>query len=105
LLQGADSNQPTIAWAILLLAHSPELQEKAYSAINKAGILELSSEEYASTKVEYITALTKEISRYFVVLKLGIPRATYTDAVWQGVTIPANTAVFLNSWACTRGEF
>ncbi|OTA98769.1 hypothetical protein M426DRAFT_258122 [Hypoxylon sp. CI-4A] len=102
MMAGADSNQPTLAWACLLLAHRPDIQEKAYTAIREAGVLGLSSNAYASTKVEYIDALTKEISRYFVVLKLALPKATYTDVAWENATIPANTLVFLNSWACNR---
>ncbi|KAI2465946.1 cytochrome P450 [Annulohypoxylon bovei var. microspora] len=102
MMAGADSNQPTLAWACLLLAHRPDIQEKTYSAIRDAGILGHPSNAYASTKVEYIDALTKEISRYFVVLKLALPKATYTNVPWENSTIPANTVVFLNSWACNR---
>ncbi|RMJ10345.1 hypothetical protein CDV36_010037 [Fusarium kuroshium] len=102
MMAGADSNQPTIGWAILLLAHRPDIQETAYQAIKEAGVLNLPSNVYASSKVEYIDALTKEIARYFVVLKLALPKATYTDATWGPVTIPPNTLVFLNSWACNR---
>ncbi|KAH9885547.1 cytochrome P450 [Xylariomycetidae sp. FL2044] len=102
MMAGADSNQPTLAWAILLLAHRPDIQDKAYTAIKEAGVLERPSNEYASTKIEYIDALTKEISRFFVVLKLALPKATYADVHYQGAVIPANTLVFLNSWACTR---
>ncbi|KAI1077228.1 cytochrome P450 [Whalleya microplaca] len=102
MMAGADSNQPTLSWACLLLAHRPDIQEKAYSAIRDAGVLELPSSDYASTKVEYINALTKEISRYFVALKLALPKATYTDVTWECATIPANTLVFLNAWACNR---
>ncbi|KAI1252827.1 hypothetical protein MGN70_005033 [Eutypa lata] len=102
MMAGADSNQPTLSWACLLLAHRPDIQEKAYVAIKEAGVLDLPSNAYASTKVDYIDALTKEISRYFVVLKLALPKATYTDVNWEGATILAGTLVFLNSWACNR---
>lgn len=102
MMAGADSNQPTLSWACLLLAHRPDIQEKAYSAIREAGVLGLPSNAYSKTKVEYIDALTKEISRYFAVLKLALPRATYTDVTWEGATIPASTVVFLNAWACNR---
>ncbi|KAK1460181.1 hypothetical protein CMEL01_03180 [Colletotrichum melonis] len=105
MMAGADSNQPTLAWAILLLAHRPDIQDKAYAAIQDAGVLQQSSNTYASTKIDYIDALTKEISRYFVVLKLALPKATYADATWESATIPANTLVFLNSWSCNRGDF
>ncbi|GKT76670.1 3-hydroxyphenylacetate 6 hydroxylase [Colletotrichum tofieldiae] len=99
MMAGADSNQPTLAWAILLLAHRPDIQEKAYTAIKNAGVLENPSNTYASTKIGYVDALAKEISRYFVVLKLALPKATFTDVTWGATTIPANTLVFLNSWA------
>ncbi|KXH38037.1 hypothetical protein CSIM01_04527 [Colletotrichum simmondsii] len=102
MMAGADSNQPTLAWAILLLAHRPDIQDKAYAAIQDAGVLQQPSNTYASTKIDYIDALTKEISRYFVVLKLALPKATYADATWESTTIPANTLVFLNSWSCNR---
>ncbi|UQC75467.1 uncharacterized protein CLUP02_02121 [Colletotrichum lupini] len=105
MMAGADSNQPTLAWAILLLAHRPDIQDKAYAAIQDAGVLQQSSNTYASKKIDYIDALTKEISRYFVVLKLALPKATYADAAWESATIPANTLVFLNSWSCNRGDF
>ncbi|KAK1625601.1 cytochrome P450 [Colletotrichum phormii] len=96
------SNQPTLAWAILLLAHRPDIQDKAYAAIRDAGVLQQPSNTYASTKIDYIEALTKEISRYFVVLKLALPKATYNDVTWGSATVPANTLVFLNSWSCNR---
>ncbi|KAL3295879.1 transmembrane amino acid transporter [Colletotrichum asianum] len=102
MMAGADSNQPTLAWAILLLAHRPNIMSKAYEAIKDSGVMQKPSNSYASTKVDYIDALTKEIGRYFVVLKLALPKATYTDVTWGSATIPANTLVFLNSWACNR---
>ncbi|KAF4930353.1 3-hydroxyphenylacetate 6-hydroxylase [Colletotrichum viniferum] len=102
MMAGADSNQPTLAWAILLLAHRSDIQSKAYEAIKASGVLQKQSNFYASTKVDYIDALMKEIGRYFVVLKLALPKATYTDVTWGSATIPANTLVFLNSWTCNR---
>ncbi|KAF5526081.1 3-hydroxyphenylacetate 6-hydroxylase [Colletotrichum aenigma] len=102
MMAGADSNQPTLAWAVLLLAHRPDIQSKAYEAIKDSGVMQKPSNSYASTKVDYIDALTKEIGRYFVVLKLALPKATYTDVTWGSATIPADTLVFLNSWACNR---
>ncbi len=92
-----------MAWAILLLAHRQDIQEKAYTAICEAGILDMPSNSYASTKVEYIEALTKEINRYFSVLRTALPKATYSDAQWGSSVIPPNTVVFLNVWACNRG--
>lgn len=63
------------------------------------------SNSYASTKVDYIDALTKEIGRYFVVLKLALPKAAYTDVTWGSATIPANTLVFLRAGLAIEVSF
>ncbi|KAF4119664.1 3-hydroxyphenylacetate 6-hydroxylase [Geosmithia morbida] len=102
MMAGAESNQPTLAWAILLLAHRQDIQEKAYRAIQDADVAYLPSDQYASTHVPYVEALTKEVSRYYTVLKLALPKATYSEATWGNAVIPPNTPVFLNSWACNR---
>ena len=48
----------------------------------------------------YITAFTREILRYFTVLRLALPRATQRDVKYEGMTIPEGSTVFLNAWAC-----
>lgn len=106
MMAGADTSQPTLAWTILLLSRRPDIQRKAYRAIAEAedrGQL-LASPEVAHSKVEYIDAFTKEIGRYFTALKIGLPRATHGSVSWQGATIPPQTMLFLNLWACSRGR-
>lgn len=104
MMAGADTSQPTLAWAILLLARRPDVQARAYRAIADADPELLASPEVAHSRVEYVDAFTKEISRYFTALKIALPRATHGNATWQGATIPAKTMLFLNSWACSRGK-
>ncbi|KAK7750527.1 hypothetical protein SLS62_007503 [Diatrype stigma] len=106
MMAGADTSQPTVAWAILLLARRPDVQARAYRAIADADPELLASPDVAHSRVEYIDAFTKEILRYFTALKIALPRATHDDlgATWQGATIPPKTALFLNSWACSRDE-
>lgn len=50
----------------------------------------------------YVQALTKELGRYFTVLRLALPKATSSPARWHSFTIPDKTIVFLNAWACGR---
>ncbi|KAI1759521.1 cytochrome P450 [Hypoxylon sp. FL1150] len=104
MMAGADTSQPTLAWTILLLSQRPDIQRKAYQAIVDADPNLLTSPDVAHTKVEYIDAFTKEISRYFTALKLGLPRATHSEVHWRGATIPSKTMVFVNQWACSRDE-
>ncbi|KAI1255215.1 hypothetical protein MGN70_003279 [Eutypa lata] len=102
MLAGADTTKRSIMWAILLLAHHQDIQEKAYQSIKTADPELLKSPNVAHSKVDYIEAFTKEVGRYFVVQRLALPKATYSEVQWKGATIPPNTLLFLNAWACTR---
>ncbi|KAI0004414.1 cytochrome P450 [Xylariaceae sp. FL0662B] len=102
MLAGADTTKRSLMWAILLLAHRPDVQEKAYQMIKLESPELLTSPNVALSRVEYVEALTKEVGRYFVVQRLALPRATYSHVHWKGATIPPDTLLFLNSWACTR---
>ncbi|KAI2623627.1 cytochrome P450 [Hypomontagnella submonticulosa] len=102
MLAGADTTKRSLMWAILLLAHRPDIQEKAYQAIRDTDPRLLESPNVAHSRVEYVEAFTKEVGRYFVVQRLALPKATYSQVKWKGATIPPNTLLFLNSWACTR---
>lgn len=94
---GLDTLANTFIWSVGYLAKHPEIQEKAYQAMYDVyhGEIPDSNEE----KVDYITALHKECSRYFSVIKLGLPRATLGESTYRGVRIPDGTTVFLNAWA------
>ncbi|EEA24822.1 hypothetical protein EYB25_004077 [Talaromyces marneffei] len=50
-------------------------------------------------KVPYITALVKEMLRFWTVIPICLPRKSIKDVTWNGVTIPANTTFFMNAWA------
>lgn len=103
MMAGADTSKRTLMWACLLLAHRPDLQRRAYKAIQETDPTLLTNPDVAHSRVEYIEALTKEIGRYFIVLRLALPKATHSEVRWNGAVIPAGTMVFLNSWACSRG--
>ncbi|KAI1476982.1 cytochrome P450 [Daldinia eschscholtzii] len=102
MLAGADTTKRSLMWAILLLAHRPDIQEKAYKEIIETDVRLLESPHVAHSRVEYVEAFTKEVGRYFVVQRLALPKATYSHVEWKGAVIPPNTLLFLNSWACTR---
>ncbi len=87
-----------------MLARRPDVQETAYRAISEVYGTESWGDPNEENKVPYITALAKECLRYFNVLRLSLPRATYRDIHYQNLVIPKGTTVFLNAWACNRGE-
>lgn len=94
---GLDTLANTFIWSMGFLAKHPEIQEKAYSELSKVYQGQVPNSD--SEQVEYITALHKECSRYFSVLKLALPKATISDSSYKGVNTPAGTTVFLNAFA------
>ena len=56
-------------------------------------------------KIPYITALYKEILRYFTVIPLALPRTSIRDMEYDGKFVPAGTTAYLNAWACNHGEW
>lgn len=81
-----------------MLAHRPDIQQKAYDAIKRAGGLAATSE------IDYLRALVKEIMRFYTALPLSMPRQTTAEVQYEGYKIPEGTIVFLNAWGCNRGS-
>lgn len=50
-------------------------------------------------KIPYITALYKEILRYWTVIPICLPRVSIKDIEWNGVIIPAGTTFYMNAYA------
>lgn len=99
--QGADSTQPTIVWAFILLAHRQDIQILAFNELQKATGYNY---DPAETKdVDYILALVKEVLRFYTPLPLSMPRETTAPVQYKDAIIPSGTMVFLNAWACNHG--
>ncbi|OCK82643.1 cytochrome P450 [Lepidopterella palustris CBS 459.81] len=50
-------------------------------------------------KLPYITALVKEILRYWTIIPICLPRVSVKPIQWNGATIPAGTTFFMNAYA------
>ncbi|KAJ5908718.1 hypothetical protein N7495_001400 [Penicillium taxi] len=55
-------------------------------------------------KVPYVTALVKEVLRFWTVIPICLPRESTKDIVWNGATIPAGTTFFMNAYAADYDE-
>lgn len=111
---GLDTITTTLAWAVAILSRRPDIQEKGWNEIKKAyggdisGITftrnslmkEIWTNPGEEARVPYISAFTREILRYFTVLRLALPRATQREVKYEGMSIPEGSTVFLNAWAC-----
>ncbi|CAG9990955.1 unnamed protein product, partial [Clonostachys byssicola] len=102
MMAGSDTTKRSLLWGLQLLANRQDIQQKAYHSIIDAGDNIALAPDVAHTRIDYIDALTKEIGRYFVVLRLALPKATHGHVNWSGASIPPKTLLFLNTWACSR---
>ncbi|KAJ6498713.1 putative cytochrome P450 phenylacetate 2-hydroxylase [Mycena vulgaris] len=91
----------TLIWLAALLAAHPEMQEKAYRAIEEVYGGE-TPDPLDTDRVEYIKALGMEAGRYFTSIRLGFPRETHEDVVVDGVFIPKGVLVVYNSYQINR---
>ena len=86
-----------LAWA----ENGPEIQQRAYEEIMKVYPEEGEAWEKClhEEKVPYITALVKEILRFWTVIPICLPRTSIKDISWQDSVIPAGTTFYMNAWA------
>ena len=83
---------------------SPEgqhIQDKAYEEIMKVYSTEDEAWEkcLVEEKVPYITALTKEILRFWTVIPICLPRTSIKDIKYNDTVIPAGSVFYMNAWA------
>lgn len=50
-------------------------------------------------RIPYVTALYKEILRYFTVIPICLPRQSIEDIYYEGIRIPAGTLFYMNAFA------
>ncbi|KAL1953678.1 hypothetical protein VTO42DRAFT_2389 [Malbranchea cinnamomea] len=86
--------------AYLSTPHGQEIQERAYNEIMKVYPNGDAWERcLVEEKVPYITALVKEVLRFWTVIPICLPRVSVKDIPWNGAVIPAGTTFFMNAWA------
>ncbi|KAG9768041.1 putative cytochrome P450, partial [Aureobasidium melanogenum] len=82
------------------------IQKKAYEEIMKVYPNDGEAWEKCllEEKVPYITALTKEILRFFTVIPVCLPRTSIKDIKYNDAVIPAGTTFYMNAWAADYDE-
>lgn len=86
--------------AYLSSAHGQEIQKRAYSEILQAyPDSDAWDRCLVEEKVAYITALVKEVLRFWTVIPISLPRESVKDIEYNGTIIPAGTTFYMNAWA------
>ena len=86
-----------LAWA----PDGPEIQTRAYEEVMKVypDPGEAWRMSVVEEKVPYITALVKEILRFWTVIPICLPRRSIKDIEYNGSVIPAGATFYMNAWA------
>lgn len=86
--------------AYLSSPHGQEIQKRAHSEIMRVypdG--DAWDHCLVEEKVPYITALVKEVLRFWTVIPISLPRRSVKDIEYNGAVIPTGTTFFMNAWA------
>lgn len=85
--------------AYLSTEHGQTIQQKAYEEILKVYPDHDAWERcLVEEKVPYITALVKEVLRFWSVIPICLPRVNIKDIVYKDSVIPAGTTFFMVSF-------
>jgi phenylacetate 2-hydroxylase len=104
---GLDTVSATIILGIGYLSspHGQEIQERAYAEIQKVYPNGDAWEKcLAEEQVPYVTALYKEILRYYTTFPMSVPRRSVEDIQYNGATIPTGTSFYMNAFAGNHDE-
>ena len=123
LAAGLDTMNSAVAWGIAMLACRRDIQERAVQAIREIYSLEEPlCDVNDDQSCQYLVAMIKEIlrlvglrvgcssrtlteiSRYYTVTRLVLPRRTLENLTYDGKLVPKGTTLFLNAWACNMGK-
>jgi phenylacetate 2-hydroxylase len=99
---GLDTIPANIIFGIGYLSspHGQQIQERAYQEIQDIYPEGDAWEKcLVEERVPYVTALYKEILRYFTVIPMCLPRRSINDIEYNGAIIPAGTLFYMNAFA------
>jgi phenylacetate 2-hydroxylase len=104
---GLDTVPGNVIMGIAYLAteHGQKIQAKALKEIYKVYPNGEAWERcLVEEKVPYVTALVKEILRFWTVIPICLPRESIKDIPYQGTVIPAGTKFFMVRQPCAYGD-
>ncbi|UJR24564.1 hypothetical protein I4U23_005939 [Adineta vaga] len=99
---GLDTIPANIIFGIGYLSsiHGQQIQQRAYEEIQDIYPNGDAWEKcLIEERVPYITALYKEILRYFTVIPMCLPRRSIHDIEYNGIRIPQGTSFYMNAYA------
>ncbi|XP_076351966.1 steroid 17-alpha-hydroxylase/17,20 lyase-like isoform X2 [Tachypleus tridentatus] len=100
---GTDTTQMTLRWMVLLIANSPDVQQKMFEEIESV-IGNRPPVQDDKPQCHYVSAVIMETLRFGTIAPLGIDHKTTCDTEIGGHKIPKDTMVLFNLWAHHRDQ-
>jgi len=99
-IAGNETTSATLLNFVLLMINYPDVQRKAQEELDRV----VGRERMPDTndKLPYISALVREIMRYYPVGPLGVPHRLIADDIYNGMFLPKGSIVMGNAWAMSR---
>ncbi|KAH7905082.1 cytochrome P450 [Hygrophoropsis aurantiaca] len=103
-MAASETTTSTLKVFVLATVLHPEVQERAWLSIQSMiGTTRLPNFDDRAS-LPYIDALLRETLRWYPIIPIGIPHATYTEDIYNGYYIPQGAMILPNVWAMTRNE-
>ncbi len=103
-LAGGATTASTLYGILKALLHFPEIQEKAYREISKVLTNTQPVALQDRPSLPYISAMLKEVERYFAIIPLAVPHRAVVDTQILGIPIPKDTRVVTSLWSLHHDE-
>ncbi|KAJ8119726.1 hypothetical protein ONZ43_g3385 [Nemania bipapillata] len=97
---GSDTTANVFETFVLALATHPKLQAQIYEEVDRVfGQKVMPFASASSDDLPLLRACFYELLRWRPSVPMAIPHATMRDDFYEGMFIPANTTILMNSWA------
>ncbi|KAI8982598.1 cytochrome P450, partial [Pilobolus umbonatus] len=94
LLAGTDTTATSLCWALAILCHHPDIQDKVYEEMKSFVKKHNHLPDYTErSETPYTVSFMRELARFRSVTNFGVPHCTTEDVVVDGYFIPANTTI------------
>ncbi|KAF8996231.1 cytochrome P450 [Cyathus striatus] len=104
ILGGAHSTAGIIQWFLAVIPSHPEIVMKAHEELDRVIGRERWPNNEDEPNLPYIRAVIKEVQRTHSPFWTGIPHFSSEDFTYEGVFIPKDTVVVLNSYTLHHDE-
>ncbi|KAG0584508.1 hypothetical protein KC19_3G213900 [Ceratodon purpureus] len=101
-MAGAETTATTIEWALAELLHHPDIQTNLQTELDTVIGTTRMAQESDIPNLPYLHAVIRESFRLHPVSPLMIPHSNSEATELDGYHIPANSHIFINSWAIGR---